>query len=163
MTDPKQEIYDILYQFEGHESVLDVGCGADNGQLESMPAYTGIDMCFGDIWGWYNFKPSYYDIIIANDLFPNVDQRLELFLDKYLPHCREMRLSLTYFDEPKWYRATRPEGEVVTMLAWDWERLTQCLIKSEISDDVVIKYFDYSGTFPNGRKVLLVWLKGGLA
>ena len=36
-----------------------------------------------------------YDIVIANDLFPNVDQRLGLFLDKILPVAREVQLSLT--------------------------------------------------------------------
>ena len=156
MTDPKQEIYDILYQFEGGESVLDVGCGRN----PDVPVlkWHGIDLSTGT--DWYNFSPHRgYDIIVANDLFPNVDQRLELFLEKYLPHCKEMRLSLTYFDKPHWYRATRPEGEVITMLAWDWQQILELIY----TDYDVIREEPYQGEFPNGRRVLLVWLKGGLA
>jgi len=161
MTDPKQEIFDILYQFEGGESVLDVGCGKEPLSGIAPPKgghATGIDLQhYGIDWAEFNVEHYGYDIIIANDLFPNVDQRLELFLEMYLPHCKEMRLSLTYFDEPHWYRATRPEGEVITMLAWTRKQITNLLPWSGCHTK------GYQGEFPNGRKVLLVWLKGGLA
>lgn len=49
---------------------------------------------------WQAAEPGLYDIVIANDLFPNVDQRLSLFLRKYLPICAEMRLSLNYYNTP---------------------------------------------------------------
>ena len=161
MTDPKQEIFEILYQFEGWESLLNVGCGWDYAEKMNKSGgiepgdYYGLDILFNQ--DWCDFEPKDYDIIIADDLFPNVDQRLEMFLEKYLPHCKEMRLSLTYFDEPKWYRATRPGGEVITMLAW-----TEYQIIITLGDRLDC-YRKYEGTFPNGRRVLLVWLKGGLA
>jgi len=157
MTDPKQEIYNILYADLENESVLDVGCGTS----EAMPIvgeYYGIDWLFN--WDWYEYpiEEHSYDVIIANDLFPNVDQRLELFLEKYLPHCKEMRLSLTYFDEPKWYRAKRVDGdEVLTMLQWTRAQIYHVLPR------LVVKAKVFDGTFPNGRRVLLAWLKGGLA
>ena len=163
MTDPKREIMDILYRFEGSESVLDVGCGVPCAFLEWEQTrypdlrYTGIDIKRGE--DWYTYEPGDYDIIIANDLFPNVDQRLELFLDKYLPHCKGMRLSLTYFDEPKWYVAKRVDGdEILTMAAWSLTRIYTVLNTHGHG----YENMKFSGTFPNGRKVLLVWLKGGL-
>jgi hypothetical protein len=162
MTDPKQEIFDILYQFEGGESVLDVG----SGDVFKRPRPAGIALTVVDLEysgvDWYDFQPADYDIIIANDLFPNVDQRLELFLAKYLPHCKEMRLSLTYFDAPKWYRARRTDGdEILTMLAWNEEQVRTLVY--EYAPWNLRKTLVYRGTFPNGRRVLLVWLKGGLA
>lgn len=159
--DPKREIFEILYADLNGKSVLDVGCGEFNYMLPAAE-YEGVDLKFG--MDWYDHKPGNYDVIIANDLFPNVDQRLELFLDKYLPHCKEMRLSLTYFDEPKWYRAKRIDGdEILTVAAWNKERLELIIWRlgpHENGDDVIE---DYQGIFPNGRKVLLVWLMGGLA
>lgn len=158
MTDPKQEIFDILYQFNGGESVLDVGCGYPFIVPSGLSSYEAVDLKLGT--DWYDHIPPAcgYDIIIANDIFPNVDQRLELFLEKYLPRCREMRLSLTYFDAPKWYRAKRVDGdEVLTMKAWTRSQIAHTFsghLKAAIT---------YPGTFPNGRGVLLVWLKGGLA
>lgn len=159
MSDPKQEIFDILYQFKGGESVLDVGCGEIN-PLLNVREYEGIDLKFGV--DWYDYQPGQYDVIIANDLFPNVDQRLELFLEKYLPRCKEMRLSLAYFDEPKWYRAKRIDGdEILTMEAWDEYKIFKAL--GDKLDPLMRNARRFQGTFPNGRRVLLVWLKGGLA
>lgn len=162
MTDPKQEIFDILYQFKGDESVLDVGCGDDYKRARGLVReYFALDLKDG--LDWYEWPPIDVDVIIANDLFPNVDQRLELFLQKYLPHCKEMRLSLTYFDKPKWYQARRVDGdEVLTMLQWDGFRLWD-LLSSNRYGGYLITWKKYPGEFPNGRKVLLVWLEGGLA
>ena len=163
----------MLYQFKAGQSVLDVGCGDDCYEASRLVSrYEFIDLEKTNV-DWLDFDmekgsieykydpPNGWDIIIANDVFPNVDQRLELFLEKYLPHCKEMRLSLTYFDEPHWYRAKRIDGdEVLTMLAWSWWDINDILIcqNAEYIDDCV-----YDGEFSNGRKVWLVWLKGGLA
>jgi len=156
MTDPKQEIFDILYADLNGKSVLDVGCGEFNYMLPAAE-YEGVDLKFG--MDWYDHKPGNYDVIIANDLFPNVDQRLELFLDKYLPHCKEMRLSLTYFDEPKWYRATRPEGEVITMLAWTEKMIN--LAFWDARGGYLLERRLFTGKFDNNRRVMLVWFEGG--
>jgi len=155
----KQEIFNILYKFEGNESVLDVGCGDDYKQARAIvKEYYALDLLDG--LDWYEWAPIDVDVIIANDLFPNVDQRLELFLEQYLPHCKEMRLSLTYFDEPHWYRATRPEGEVITMLSMTYDDI------ENIFDRVNVDYIDGAlllDRFSNSRIVRIVWLKGGLA
>jgi hypothetical protein len=165
MIDPKREIFDILYRFDGSENVLDVGCGVPNPMLmyHGVPPkkYTGIDL--KNDQDWYNYSPGKHDVIIANDLFPNVDQRLELFLNKYLPHCKQMRLSLTYFDKPYWYRAVRSGGEVVTMMAWNRDQLHKTILNvntTRFFQRISIK--DYEGEFPNGRRVILVWIEGGL-
>ena len=158
----KEKILPILYHFKGDESVLDVGCGDPSvfvqweaGQYPDIN-YRGLDLKRGQEWSC--ITPPNVDIIVANDLFPNVDQRLALFLEKYLPHCREMRLSLTYFDGPKWYQAKRLDGdEVLTVSAWTWAQIAHVL-----TGYPVIRKEQFKGIFANGRSVMLVWLKGGL-
>lgn len=159
---PKQEIFEILYQFKGGESVLDVGCGVPLPPILDNIHYLGIDLKMGV--DWYDYPPGEYDIIIANDIFPNVDQRLELFLQKYLPHCKEMRLSLTYFDEPKWYRAQRVDGdEVLTILQWNENQINKLLAFYDVFEKRLFKREKYQGEFSNNRRVVLIWMKGDLA
>ena len=53
---------------------------------------------------WLSFNATgQFDVIIANDVFPNVDQRLVLFIEKFLPATQEIRLSLTYYNELRFY------------------------------------------------------------
>ena len=123
------------------QRVLDVGGGmtALTRALAGRHAYDLIDVMAHDsgeavenmlgtlpryVWlaeDWNAYEPDRtWDIIIANDLFPNVDQRLERFLNKYLPVCREMRLSLTTYDNGRFYRVRRTAGEeIMWMAAWD--------------------------------------------
>ena len=110
-----------------------------------------------------------YDIIIANDIFPDVDQRLELFLDKMLKHCKELRLVLTYYNEPKFYTTKRTDDlEIMTFLSWDGEitglKLKKYLgrlnntVESELDDMTNIQ----SSIFYNGRQVSYITLKGDI-
>ena len=108
-----------------------------------------------------------YDIVLANDLFPNVDQRLKQFLDKVLPICREVRLSLTYYNEPRAYRTKRLDAdEVLSVLAWTGP-MTQLALERfggrirgpdmDVFDD------DQGFIFLNKRQVCLVTINGDLA
>ena len=115
---------------------------------------------------WYQFKPEgNYDLAIANDLFPNVDQRLDQFLEKYLPACREMRISLTYYNSPRWYRVKRTDAdEVFHMMAWsggDVARVLQ-IYENRISEPrLELLREDGPSLFSNNRQVCLVTFRGG--
>ncbi len=108
-----------------------------------------------------------YDVIIANDIFPDVDQRMELFIDKFLPMCRELRLVLTFYNTPKYYRAKRTDDlEVLTFLSWDGE-ITALKLKKyadrliETSDEEIDKLKDFKDSiYWNGRQVAFVKFKG---
>ena len=64
------------------------------------------------------------DLVIANDLFPNVDQRLQLFLGAFIPISKEIRFTATWHNEPKAYAVKRIDAdEVLTILSWDHQRL----------------------------------------
>lgn len=107
-----------------------------------------------------------YDVIIANDVFPNVDQRLETFLEKCLPHAREVRLSLTYYNVPRFYKTRRVDGgqEILFMLAWDGRQTRRVLEK--FAPRIVEPRLDVleaaqESLFENQRQVCVVRLRGG--
>lgn len=108
-----------------------------------------------------------YDIIIANDIFPDVDQRMELFIDKFLPICKELRLVLTFYNTPKYYRAKRIDDlEVLTFLSWDGEITSLKLKKYEdrlldTSEEEINELKECKDSiYWNGRQVAFVTLKG---
>ncbi len=118
-------------------------------------------------WMDYDISQTPCDVIIANDIFPDVDQRLELFIEKYLPYCKEMRLVLTFYNEPKYYRAKRvDDAEVLTFLSWDGEITGMKLKKYEdrILDTTVEELEELKdireSIYWNGRQVAYVRLKG---
>lgn len=115
---------------------------------------------------WLTLNARTYDLIIANDIFPNVDQRLEMFLQAFLPQTRSLRLSLTYYDKPRFYTTRRVDAdEILCMLAWNGEHLSSVL--SKYSEQIVHADFEVfthpkESAFANGRQVCLVEMRGGL-
>jgi hypothetical protein len=107
--------------------------------------------------------PEPQDIIIANDLFPNVDQRLEAFLAKYLPAAREMRLTLTYYENTAWQVRRISSGETLTVKPWGLREVTALLDglsqRFGAFDRSQLRYEDYEGKlFTNRRNILWVRL-----
>ena len=107
-----------------------------------------------------------YDIVLANDLFPNVDQRLGQFLHKALPICGEIRLSLTYYNEPRVYRAKRVGAEeILSVLAWNGPMTRLALEPYEgriYGPDMGVFGAQRDTIFPNWRQICVVTLKGDL-
>ena len=108
--------------------------------------------------------------MIANDIFPDVDQRLEMFLDRMLPICRELRLVLTYYNVPRYYTTKRmDDSEIMTFLSWDGE-ITALKLKKYLyrSYDTQIEQIermkdDHSSIYWNGRQVSYIRFRGDLA
>lgn len=191
-SQPKRMIYDHVYGDLLSEKaqamkVLDVGGGftALTRILVRRHAYKTLDIMAHDSISairreelalkrdffiqndWYEFEPpSTYDVIIANDLFPNVDQRLEIFLNRYLPFCREMRLTLTFYNQPRWYKVKRDDAdEVFHMLAWDGAQLAQTLRKysRNIAEPIPdLSLHNEPSLYVNHRQVCYVSLSGNL-
>ncbi len=116
---------------------------------------------------WYEADFDNFDLIIANDIFPDVDMRLELFLDTMLKKCRELRIVLTYYNTPKFYQAKRiDDSEVLTFLSWDGEivslKLKKYLDRMMDTDlnqlESLIK--ETESIYRNGRQVSYLRLKG---
>lgn len=186
---PKRMIYWQMYreylQNSAARSVLDVGGGftsltrllvqnqnyflidilAHGGasELEELSKEKGHSLFSTDDWAEFQGS-EVFDVIIANDIFPNVDQRLELFLERFLPRCREMRLSLTFYPTPRYYKVKRTDGEeVFFMKAWDDYQTARVLSRfkdSILAYDEGALFQQNPSIFPNGRQVALVNLRG---
>jgi hypothetical protein len=184
-----QALYgDLLSLGTVRRRVLDIGGGltAISGTLARTHDYTLVDLMahedpqsaarltamagreFIQKCDWYDWKGTKEsDIVLANDLFPNVDQRLELFLDGMIPRCGEIRLSLTYYNAPRFYLTRRTDAEeILCMLAWNGKMTRDVLVKyaDRIDDlDLDILLTNESSTYENGRQVCILRMRGELA
>ena len=152
----------LLLQYQDYRT-LDIMAHDDHELLKCLQASLSNKFWLNS--DWYQYKPSEsYDLVIANDLFPNVDQRLSLFLDRYLPICSEMRLSLTYYNTARWYRVKRTDGdEIFHMMAWDGIQLRRVL--EDYADYILepkLHLFLENPTslFANNRQVCMVVFRG---
>ncbi len=171
--------------------ILDVGGGltAFTRHLAAAHDYTLVDLLAHDradvahrfmedagrdfvhVTDWHDFKSQGpYDVVIANDLFPNVDQRLELFLRRFGREKTQIRVSLTYYNEPRFYKTKRVDAdEYLCMLAWDGDMLARVMkgferniVRSASGEDAVdFTLFSDPGVsaYPNGRHVCMARLE----
>jgi hypothetical protein len=99
-----------------------------------------------------------FDVVIANDLFPNVDQRLNLFVKAFLPLCHEMRLSITTYPEEKFYKVKRENAnEILFVQPWtkkDFVEWLNSLFKLKLKIEKIYPKNIYSYT--NKRNVVLI-------
>lgn len=114
---------------------------------------------------WYSFIPEQnYDIIIANDIFPNVDQRLEDFISKYLNFTKQINLSLTYYNNGRFYKVKRVDAdEILFLKAVDGKNLHHILNQFiPIENPEIFNQNSKKSLFPNGRSVIHTNIKGKL-
>lgn len=116
---------------------------------------------------WYEVSPrGIYDVVTAADLFPNVDQRLALFLERMLPITREIRLSLTIYNQPRFYMTRRiGADEIFCMLAWNGQQAKAALrpfVDRIVQPKLELLDIADDSVYSNGRQVCLITLKGGV-
>jgi hypothetical protein len=191
-TPAKRLIFSRLYgdilDAPSERRVLDVGGGltALTPTLAAHARYTLLDPLFHedaaalshvrsagaefDVVGedWHTWPGSdAFDVVIANDLFPNVDQRLTLFVSWAAARAREVRLSLTFYNKPRWYRTKRIDAdEHFTVLAFDGLSTAAAMVPfADRIDGWNPSLFEGVGgsAFPNGRQVVLVTVRGDRA
>jgi hypothetical protein len=114
---------------------------------------------------WRDALDGSYDVVVAADLFPNVDQGLSEFLEAALPHTREIRLSLTWHRNPVRYRVKRLDAdEIMCMVSWDGAQIARALRLFEdliVVPDMACLDATEGSVYPNGRQVCYVRLRGG--
>ena len=115
---------------------------------------------------WNDFKPQTYDVIVANDIFPNADQRLDMFIEKYLPYCKILRISITCYNNPQFYRVQRVDAaEILHIQAWGGVPTERVLLKYENriqTPNLDILKFEGESLFKNQRQVFFVELRGDI-
>ncbi len=115
---------------------------------------------------WLNTTRESYDLVLANDIFPNVDQRLEMFLNSFIPQCSCIRMLLTWYDVPRYYMTKRLDGdEIMCMLAWNGSQIREVLLKFEsriINCDLSLFDTLTDSVFENGRRACIVEFQGDL-
>jgi hypothetical protein len=188
---PKRMIFAALYgdilKSRGERKVLDVGGGISSitpklcrhchyavieklahGGLETMRGWEGEfgrPVLIENDWYAALDAVESQDVIIANDLFPNADQRLELFLERALPRSAEVRLSLTFYNAPRFYMCKRVDAdEFMCLLAWSGRQTATALERFAdriVEPDFSVFQGDEGSLYPNGRHVALVTLRGG--
>ena len=138
--------------------IADIGSGYSSIQkaLAECHDYLAVDLGahdtawnlqFGD---WRDLPDQELDLVIANDLFPNVDQGLEPFLEKF--GC-PLRLSLTVYAD-RYYRVKRADAdELLTIKAWDWPQTQAVLLRHMQVPDISPPT---ESLFDNGRQICLV-------
>lgn len=78
-------------------TLVDVMTYGENSELINVEKEIG-KFWFNSDWSDFNFDDD-YDVIIANDIFPNVDQRLEKFIKKAEGKSNETVITLTCYDQ----------------------------------------------------------------
>ena len=121
-------------------------------------AAAGIEFLNTD---WFDVIDSLgsFDIIISNDLFPNVDQRLIEFLDKSLEKTDVLRVTMTFFNTLRYYSVKRINAdEIMCLRAWSGKDVQNAL--AHIWPRLEFKKFSFlkstNSLFENNRLVTLL-------
>lgn len=170
-----QDIYRNLLSTSG-KKILDIGGGisALTKLLVASHEYTNVEILahenfvsvekLEEQWGkkflmnqdWNDFVPEgHYDYIIANDLFPNVDQRLTAFIKKFAVKTDNLILTITCATGNKFYPVRRLDGEeIFFMQAWD-RQLATVALQGALGEQapVLEETITASELFANGRVV----------
>lgn len=174
-----QECYGVLCATRG-KRVLDVGGGLTSftGRWASDHFYTLMDPLFHQaehidlltsrypkcgllLNDWReDVEDSWYDIVIANDVFPNVDQGIDRFIADHTSNCAQLRMSITWHNGDRYYRARRIDAEeVLTVVPWTGEQVAACLEKYKkniYNYNPELFSYESQSAFPNGRSVVAV-------
>lgn len=129
--------------------------------------FTNLEKQIGQFWvgkDWSQFQPkTNYDLVIANDIFPNVDQRLRLFIETFLPFASELRITATYYNEERCYTVKRVDAdEIYNILAWGEDQVTSALFqfKNQIQNvNFDVFSVENESIFPNKRQVVQIVIK----
>ena len=181
-----EKLYGDLFDERVRRKVLDIGGGLTSltRDLARKQDYEVVDVLAHDcmdtvdalkqevgrnvvlVNDWLMIPPNEYDVIIANDLLPNVDQRLVLFLQTFLPRTASLRVSLTWYNSPRFYMTRRIDAdEILCMQAWDAQQLSCALepfASRIISYRPALFHEPHESAYPNGRCVCLIEFEGGL-
>jgi len=147
----------ILGDFHNY-TLVDILSHDDQAIAESIFREHNISFLKDD-WYKVSFK-NRFDIVICNDLFPNVDQRINIFLRRLLPISTSLRVLLTYHNNDRFYKVKRTDAdEIMFLQAWSGQQLRQVLelIFPELEQSALTGLSsDRPSLYANGRLISLL-------
>lgn len=187
----KRALWDLIYtpqiQME-KKSILDVGGGYSvlSKKFAERNKYTLIDPLYHEVsrsdqidllmkqdqqirinGDWYHYlsnNEECYDTIVANDVFPNVDQRFLDFLAITKQRFSKLILSLTYFENLNWYLTKRVNlEEHITVRSWrdiDIFRVISDLYDCSFDQYIIQTKSPDENFFFNKRKIMICRIEG---
>lgn len=152
--DWKRAMFDTMYVGLKGKKILDVGgayCGYtpllnenDYTLIEPDKEFEFLKKFGARVFScrWEDFEIDVlYDYVICCDVFLTNAQKLDVFLDKFLPYCNELRFSLTFRNIPK--------------DRWRVKDLNKLLKKYGVREEI---YYEDIG-LPGQRNVYIISLK----
>ena len=113
---------------------------------------------------WYTSIPEnkIFDIVIANDLFPNVDQRLQAFIEKVSRNLSgTLRILLTFYNEHRSYFVKRVgASEYMTIKSWTGQDVVNCissLYPSITSNQELLKLPKVSTSLYSNKRAICIF------
>lgn len=116
-------------------------------------------------WDEFDEKES-FDLIIANDIFPNVDQRLGKFLRKFNGRAKKIILAITCYDQKSlladwseriitfvYNKIRRVNGDRIVFIKAPTTKETNEILKTNLGANAPILEENKESIFKNGRIV----------
>jgi hypothetical protein len=172
------EIYgDLLVPGNKRLKILDIGGGVNLIQkvIAKNHDYTVIDILSHDSkcedfykmhkinllnsdWSVCIKNLGKFDLVISNDLFPNVDQRLDEFLKSIFDIGNKFRILITFYSNKFYFVKRIDADEVMCLKSWNLQNVKDSLINSpfRVPKEILDQLNNASSTlFSNKRKVAL--------
>ena len=144
-------------------AVLDIVNHEKKKEAENFAKNFNFNLIISDWFDHLSENKENYDILIANDIFPNVDQRLLEFINLALKITQELRICLTYHQFLKIYKVIRKDcSEELTVKALNGRNVADILRISDLEVDENTLYSIEKNTesiFQNKRTVALLKIK----
>ena len=116
-----------------------------------------INLVCKDWLEYFEVEEKKVDLLIACDLFPNVDQRLKVFLNYAKKTSKEVRILLTYYDDRYYHVKRVGADEQMFVKAWSDTEIKDCLLKFIGKAKNIEVHLDKNESlFRNGRYISLL-------
>lgn len=150
---------------ENHSyTLVDVMTAGNGEKLKDIEKEIGRNFWQNKDWDEFETEES-YDLIIANDIFPNVDQRLGKFLRKFKGKAKRTILTITCYDQKSWLadwteklmsftynKIKRVNGDKIIFVRAPSTDKTSGILKENLTNPPVLEK-DGKSIFKNGRAV----------
>jgi hypothetical protein len=152
-------------------TLVDIMTKDNHEKLRQIEKETGCNFWQNISWDEFEIKDD-YDLIIVNDIFPNIDQRLGKFLKKYKSQAKEMILTLTCYDMQSkladfseriinsvYNRLKRVDADKIIFVRAPETKEVNKILKNILGRNTPVLEENNESIFKNGRTVYKIEIK----